>query len=84
VIARQAAGVIAGRAAGAGTIGAIAAATDKRPNRDFFSPFFGDRYNRPAPAVDYSKAPPPRKLETPPTSTVLVIGDSLADWLGPE
>jgi hypothetical protein len=54
------------------------------PNRDFFSPFFGDRYNRPAPAVDYSKAPPPRKLETPPTSTVLVIGDSLADWLGPE
>jgi uncharacterized protein len=48
---------------------------------DFFSPFFGDRYNRPAPAVDSSKAPPPRKLETPPTSTVMVIGDSLADWL---
>ena len=50
--------------------------------RDFFSPFFGgDRYNRPAPAVDYSKAPPPRKLETPPSSTVVVIGDSFADWL---
>jgi hypothetical protein len=48
---------------------------------DFFSPFFGDRYNRPAPAVDSSKAPPARKLETPPTSTVMVIGDSLADWL---
>jgi hypothetical protein len=48
---------------------------------DFFSPFFGDRYSRPAPAVDSSKAPPARKLETPPTSTVMVIGDSLADWL---
>jgi hypothetical protein len=33
------------------------------------------------PSVD-SKAPPPRKPETPPTSEVLVIGDSLADWLG--
>jgi uncharacterized protein len=47
----------------------------------FFSPFFGDNYNRPAPAVDSTKAPPPRKLETPLTSTVMVIGDSLADWL---
>jgi hypothetical protein len=54
----------------------------RSPNRDFFSPFFGDRYNRPAPAVDYSKAPPPRKLEKPPTSTVIVVGDSMADWLG--
>jgi uncharacterized protein len=52
------------------------------PNRDFFYPFFGDRHNRPAPAADYSKAPPPRKLETPPSRTVLVIGDSMADWLG--
>jgi hypothetical protein len=53
----------------------------QRPGRDFF-PFFGDSYNRPAPAVDSSKAPPPRKLETPPTSTIVVIGDSMADWLG--
>jgi uncharacterized protein len=51
------------------------------PGRGFFSPFFGERYDRPAPAVDNSKAPPPRKLETPPTSTVVVIGDSMADWL---
>jgi uncharacterized protein len=53
------------------------------PSRDFFSfPFDnGNRFTRPAPAVDSSKAPPPRKLETPPTSTVVVIGDSLADWL---
>ena len=44
-----------------------------------FNPFYG----RPAPPpVDYSKAPPPRKLDTPPTTTVLVLGDSLADWLG--
>jgi uncharacterized protein len=51
------------------------------PYRDFFSPFSGDRHNRPAPSVDYSKAPPPRKLETPATSTVVVVGDSMADWL---
>jgi hypothetical protein len=52
----------------------------QKPSGGFF-PFFGDSYNRPAPAVDSTKAPPPRKLETPPTSTVMVIGDSLADWL---
>jgi uncharacterized protein len=52
----------------------------RSPNRDFFYPFSGDRRNRPA--ADYSKAPPPRKLETPATSTVVVVGDSLADWLG--
>jgi uncharacterized protein len=54
----------------------------RSPQRDFFSPFSGERRNRPAPAVDYSKAPPPRKLETPPSQTVVVIGDSMADWLG--
>jgi uncharacterized protein len=54
----------------------------RSPNRDFFSPFSGERHNRPAQAVDYSKAPPPRKLETPPSRTVVVIGDSMADWLG--
>jgi len=40
-----------------------------------------ERHNRPTPAVDYSKAPPPRKLEKPATSTVVVVGDSMADWL---
>ena len=54
----------------------------RSPNRDFFSPFSGERHNRPAPAVDYSKAPAPRKLEKPPSRTVVVIGDSMADWLG--
>ena len=51
------------------------------PYRDFFYPFSSDRRNRPAPAADYSKAPPPRKLEKPTTSTVVVVGDSMADWL---
>ncbi|MGB6768178.1 MAG: GDSL-type esterase/lipase family protein [Methyloceanibacter sp.] len=54
----------------------------RSPYRDFFSPFFGDRYQRQAPAVDYSNAPAPRKTETPPTSTIVVIGDAMADWLG--
>jgi hypothetical protein len=54
----------------------------RSPHRDFLSPFSGERRIRPAPAVDYSKAPPPRKLETPPSQTVVVIGDSMADWLG--
>ncbi len=50
------------------------------PRRDFFFPFSG--FMRPAPAVDSTKGPASRKLEAPPTSTVVVIGDSLADWLG--
>src|SRR5215469_15724769 len=54
----------------------------RSPRRDFLSPFSGERRNRPAPTADYSKAPSPRKLETPPSQTVVVIGDSMADWLG--
>src|SRR6516164_8165266 len=54
----------------------------RSPHRDFRSPFSGERRNRPAPTVDYSKAPPPRKLDKPPSQTVVVIGDSMADWLG--
>jgi len=58
--------------------------------RDFFQWWGGERggsnspfYGQPArPPVDFSKAPPPRKQDTPPATTVLVIGDSLADWLG--
>jgi hypothetical protein len=62
------------------------------PPRGFFSfPLFGnpggggDQYNpfyRPAPPpVESFKAPPPRKLDTPPATTVMVIGDNMADWL---
>jgi uncharacterized protein len=47
----------------------------------FFSfPFFG-RPRSYAPPVESYHAPPPRKLETQPASTVVVIGDSMADWL---
>jgi hypothetical protein len=53
----------------------------RSPYRDFSPPFSGERLNRPAPAVDYSKAPPPRKLDKPASRTVVVIGDSMADWL---
>jgi len=67
--------------AGRSPVGQLGRSPPFRPPPQFFSPFFGDRDNRPAPAVDYSKAPPPRKLETPPSNTVVVIGDSLADWL---
>jgi hypothetical protein len=53
----------------------------QRPREDFNFPF-GDRFMRPAPPpADYSKAPGPRKLDTPPTTNIVVIGDSLADWL---
>jgi uncharacterized protein len=62
------------------------------PSRGFFSfPLFGnpggggDQYNpfyRPTPPpVESYKPPPPRKLETPPSTTVMVIGDTMADWL---
>jgi uncharacterized protein len=50
------------------------------PQRDFFFPFSG--FNRPPPVVDSTKAPASRKLEAPPTTTMVVVGDSLADWLG--
>jgi hypothetical protein len=58
----------------------------------FSSPFRGHRWSPgpifpswtgpyvQQPPID-SKAPPPRKPETSPTSEVLVIGDSFADWL---
>jgi len=56
-----------------------------------FFPFFDHPYNQPQPnnapgygaprPEDSAKAPPPRKAETPPTTTILVIGDSFADWL---
>ena len=33
------------------------------------------------PPADFSRAPAPRKADTPPTTTALVLGDSMADWL---
>jgi len=37
---------------------------------------------RQQPPVDASKAPPPRKQESAPAKAVVVMGDSMADWLG--
>src|SRR5215813_9332498 len=64
---------------------------------NFFDPYWSDRrsfrpknsydpYNpfnrRPQPqAYELIKPPAARKVETPPAETVLVIGDSLAEWL---
>src|SRR4051812_38246270 len=52
-------------------------------------PWFGGgyQYQRPQvqerrePQADYSKAPNPKRPETPPTTTIVVMGDSMADWL---
>jgi uncharacterized protein len=41
------------------------------------SPFAAPSYRPP----ESYRAPPPRKVETSPTTTVAVIGDSMADWL---
>jgi hypothetical protein len=41
----------------------------------------GPRTAPTAPQADFSRAPPARKPDTQPTSTVLVLGDSMADWL---
>src|SRR4051812_30565162 len=30
---------------------------------------------------DFSRAPAPKKADTPPTSTIMVFGDAMADWL---
>jgi hypothetical protein len=58
-----------------------------------FFPFFDRPYSPPQPygtqppgygqprPEESAKAPPPRKLDTPPASTIVVVGDSLADWL---
>jgi hypothetical protein len=53
---------------------------------DFFQPFTRDYRDRDyyAPVerqVDFSRAPAPRKVDPPPANTVLVLGDSMADWL---
>jgi hypothetical protein len=58
-----------------------------------FFPYYDDRpryqYGPPpgmmleprAPPVDYSKAPSPRKPDVAPTTTIVVMGDPMADWL---
>jgi hypothetical protein len=43
-------------------------------------PFYRSQPQAQAP-VESNRAPPPKKLETSPANTVVVIGDSMADWL---
>jgi hypothetical protein len=45
----------------------------------YFAPF---EPQRPPPPVDYSHAPRPEKTDNIPERYVLVLGDSMADWLG--
>jgi uncharacterized protein len=89
---RRLASALALAATGGALFAASADAQLFERRQDFF-PFslFGDRGPPPPsgfpgfrgipPPTESAKAPPPRKAETPPTSTVLVVGDSLADWL---
>ena len=68
----------------------------QRPQRSgggFFGGFFGggqrqyeNSYEQPQAPVDNSRAPPPRKAEAkpdavPPTTSIVVMGDGMADWL---
>ena len=48
----------------------------------FFSPFERQQPRRQAPREDYSRAPQSDKRDTPAERNVLVLGDSMADWLG--
>jgi hypothetical protein len=52
----------------------------------FFDSLFGPSSPQRQPqierSVDFTKAPPPRKQDSKPTDLVLVLGDSMADWLG--
>src|SRR5882757_862723 len=50
---------------------------------DFFGGFSGQPrgFGQNERASDFSKAPPPRKLDNQPATSVVVFGDSMADWL---
>jgi hypothetical protein len=53
------------------------------PFGGFFAPFEQPPPRQaPPPRVDYSRAPPPEKPDTPPERNILVLGDAMADWLG--
>jgi len=47
-----------------------------------YSPYSPFGQPRAPQAVEATKPPPPRKVETAPSSIALVIGDTFADWLG--
>jgi hypothetical protein len=54
---------------------------DRSPQGGFFGPWNPQIAPAPPPPVDYSRAPAPKKPETPPTTTIVVMGDAMADWL---
>jgi hypothetical protein len=56
-------------------------APPSQPGFQLFPPFLTPEPPKPPPVVDYSRAPAPRKAETPPSNTIVVMGDSMADWL---
>ena len=47
----------------------------------FFEQLFGPLNAPEAPPADFSRAPPPHKTEATPTTSVVVVGDAMADWL---
>jgi uncharacterized protein len=51
---------------------------DHRPQQQ---PTPGQQPSEPRPQIDYSKAPPPKKSDTSPTTRIVVMGDAMADWL---
>ena len=66
----------------------LALALPAQAQRGFFDSIFGPYpsrppsvYHSPDRAPDASRAPAPRKAEVAPTSTILVLGDSMSDWL---
>jgi hypothetical protein len=72
-----AAAIVAASGAFAGPAGAqtLWGITPSYPGNSY-DPFY------PRPQVyEPTKPPPPRKVETPPTETIVVVGDQLADWL---
>jgi len=75
----QSFGLVGGVAAA--LLGVLFVSSQAIAQRGFFDTLFGPGLRPAAPPADFSRAPPPRKAETPPTSTVLVLGDSMADWL---
>lgn len=65
------------------TLAALASAPAFAQFFPFFAPYqprpqYQERHREPA---DYSKAPAAKKVEVPPTTRVVVMGDSMADWL---
>jgi uncharacterized protein len=48
---------------------------------DPYNPFTQQRQQQQQ-SYEPTKPPPPKKVDTPPSETVLVIGDQFADWLG--